>query len=727
MIKTTTNAQVRKLLKRIEMLESELEQEKQKNRQAAIEALTQFGIIDGFGLVKLYLSLHEQAVIEGILANEVFELETVRAVILEIFKKTAHGLRCSNLLRERFSAGSELLASLGKTPGDVIKAVGEVVTEPEANAMKAEVEATKEAIKTVMVESGAMYSSALRHLKAAETAVKALAEVKSSSNVLDAAKKIAEIKHPKESHTKGDDLGEIFEALEGKAKTTPMGRKISKCTVKTQKLSAKEKTQACPGCEQKMLRLGESAEERIKTLARSITDNACTQTNFGLQLWYCPRCNEVVANIPEGADVPVKPSQSIGQRAIVAALVDQLYGSPIHRFESMYLRDMKFGGETFNKRVLEFSTAYLQPLWEHMKRDVHMSVLLADETTYSVLQSQGRGNTEAKAEDVRTSANWVEVFTNTKNDEKQLRGFEYINGRGKDAIESCISQFDFEVLATDGHKPYKTLMQTKYEGRLHQVCLVHFRRKILNALGFKAMIKENEGLTDKDLAEHFVMNSISGNTLGARHILVLMLDALAKIFGYEKELALDRENYKKRIVYLNHVTEVRKQNARPLMDAIGELVQELSAQTEVTKHGPYRDVCSYWNTYSEQMRTFLTNPEVPCHTNAVESAVRAIVIIRQSKQWVQSEDGMRALCTAFSVMDSGLANGLDARDLERWIVQYGQAVFKYCFEARWKKEIVVDKTDKLVDRRFQDWNMTQLQAGFNYEPWLPWNWIKRQS
>lgn len=502
------------------------------------------------------------------------------------------------------------------------------------------------------------------------------------------------------------------------------GRQVSKCQLQSNVIKAQAQTMQCPDCGSSMRLVAEQLPtEKLKTLHADFTAELSDYIELQMGLWQCTRCKKVSLDLAENAMVPVLPNQTVAQDVIVNANHMLYHGMPMNRFSNLFLKPMALGSDTLSRLRLQFAELYEAPLWKAINEQFNHSVLLVDETTYPCLQTQGRGSCTKQAEGKNTRKNFVLVYSNPTSEKHQIRGYRYIGGRSAGAINEGLTGLNPEVFVTDGYGAYNKIIREKYPESKHQCCIVHFRRTILEALDFDQFKNETKELSDDELVEFFKKRI--KNRSKSQALLLMVLDALSKIFSYERHLLeykLEDENLES---YWQRVKKLRQERTRPLMDSIDTLMQAVMDETKDYIVSPYAKAVTYYQNQREAMRYFLEDPRVPCHTNAVEQSVRVLVIARQATKFAQSEKGMHALCTSTSLIETAECNGID--NPVEWLCEYGRAFFKYCYEKKWQEELSKEIQSKNPEKRFQQWDFEALGEGFDYTPWLPWNWKARQK
>ena len=198
--------------------------------------------------------------------------------------------------------------------------------------------------------------------------------------------------------------------------------------------------------------------------------------------------------------------------------------------------------------------------------------------------------------------------------------------------------------------------------------------------------------------------------------MLAVVDALASI--YHEQEKIDPCD-------LTAVEQLRRDRIAPLMRHIDtimlSMVEEYTEQSKgrySKKNGsPYCKPVVYYMNLRDQLRYFLNDARVPCDTNLIERSIRPLTLIRKNNNFMQSIEGLKATCDTFTLFETARINGIS--NPVRWLLDYGQALHDYCFDRAWTEAY---RGGKSGDKKIMRWDMKKLADGFNYDPWLPWNW-----
>ena len=88
---------------------------------------------------------------------------------------------------------------------------------------------------------------------------------------------------------------------------------------------------------------------------------------------------------------------------------------------------------------------------------------------------------------------------------------------------------------------------------------------------------------------------------------------------------------------------------------------------------------------------------------------------------MQGRQETERLCIWLSLKETAEANGIN--DPIKWLTKYGRAWYRYCAEKTLTKEVT--DNGRSLKSKLMKFN-PGASEGFDYEPWLPWNYAKHQ-
>lgn len=490
------------------------------------------------------------------------------------------------------------------------------------------------------------------------------------------------------------------------------GRQPSKAKLTVRTLVNEEAAPRCPTCDTPMLSIG-SQVQTCKNIIEEL-GQLVEEVNSQVNLFVCPVCSEVKAVYPEQSPRAVIPNQSLSQEVIVEMQNLLVNGIPANRAETIFLEPMALGSDTYSRTRLDWARYYARPLVNAIIAGcADNDVLICDETTYDCLQSQGRGVSQAPEQ--TSSQSYVLALSNPMSADKRMATYRYMNSRRADSIGDEIQALALnpKVLVTDGYGAYPSLLKKRWPQMKQQSCLIHFRREVIEALNLPDLAKQTKVLDEKELRK--LKQKWFEDSSPALKMLAVV-DALASI--YHEQEKIDPCD-------LTAVEQLRRDRIAPLMRHIDtimlSMVEEYTEQSKgrySKKNGsPYCKPVVYYMNLRDQLRYFLNDARVPCDTNLIERSIRPLTLIRKNNNFMQSIEGLKATCDTFTLFETARINGIS--NPVQWLLDYGQALHDYCFDRAWTEAY---REGKSGDKKIMRWDMKKLAEGFNYDPWLPWNW-----
>ena len=438
------------------------------------------------------------------------------------------------------------------------------------------------------------------------------------------------------------------------------------------------------------------------------------EVNSRVDIYVCPKCSEVKSLYPNEAPRAVIPNQSLSQEVIVEMQNLLVNGIPANRAEKIFLQPMALGSDTYSRIRLDWARYYARPLVNAIIAGcADNDVLICDETTYDCLQSQGRG--VSLSPEQTSTQSYVLALSNPETADHRMVAYRYVNSRSADSIGDEIQALGLhpEVLVTDGYGAYQSLLKKRWPQMRQQSCLIHFRREVIEALNLPDLAKQTKVLNELDLQK--LKQKWFAESAPALKMLAVV-DALATIY-HEQEKVDPRD--------VSAVEQLRRQRIAPLMQHIDTIILSMVDECTVQSKGryskkngsPYCKPVVYYMNLRDQLRYFLNDSRVPCDTNLIERSIRPLTLIRKNNNFMQSIEGLKAMCDTFTLFETARINGID--NPVQWLLAYGQALHDYCFDRAWTQAY---QEGKSADKKIIQWDLEKLAEGFDYRPWLPWNW-----
>lgn len=475
----------------------------------------------------------------------------------------------------------------------------------------------------------------------------------------------------------------------------------------------------CPHCKHTGMVQKDSLIKKLRDAKESLS-GFIELISAEFPLMYCPFCRTHHIKHPEGVSPPVSPGSTVGQSLVIEAahmhvrhsvslnkvgtLLGRCYVMLSHNtLPANVHRLAMFGGlkELLFQILMECKAANKN--------------LVIDETPFPVNQMMGK----SKVSTEETSSPYLLSWTSSPYSERPFTMYMLMKDRSGESIVETMKGWAPSCIVTDGYKGYiKLLKELKLDfTKRRQVCLVHWRRKLLAALNIKAL--EAVALTD-DGVRIAAQEIIQGN---ANYLLSQVAYAMRLIYAYESRLVLQEgesiEQYEAR------VSESRNKYARPLMDNIDEIMKRLAVDHAGQKKengryskkdgGAFCESVVYYMNNRDNMRVFLDNPGISPDSNAVERGIRPIACMKHSSYFKQSAKYTESYCIWLSLFMTAEQNGI--KNPVAWLKKFCRAYYEHCFDATLNQRFAEGKMDLGFTEFKEDANVN-----FDYSKWLPWTY-----
>lgn len=189
--------------------------------------------------------------------------------------------------------------------------------------------------------------------------------------------------------------------------------------------------------------------------------------------------------------------------------------------------------------------------------------------------------------------------------------FSYSNTRSAQHIEKQLVDFE-GVLLTDGYSAYDAFARNK-PGIIQAQCWAHTRRYFV-----KAQEMEPE--------------------------------AVAQALNYIGQLYRIEEAIRKEALAGENKRDYRIQHSKPVADAFLAWCWEQRQRPDLVSSNPLSKALIYVDNHREQLRVYLSDPDVPIDTNHLERGLRPIPMGRKNWLFAWTELGARHLATIQSLL-----------------------------------------------------------------------------
>jgi transposase len=308
-------------------------------------------------------------------------------------------------------------------------------------------------------------------------------------------------------------------------------------------------------------------------------------------------------------ELPVRPlDKAMAGAGLLAQIVIDKYVDhlPLYRQMQRFERSgLKLPYSTLTDWV-SATCRLIEPLYEALKTSVMQSNYLhADETPIKVLDKDKKDTTHR-------GYYWV-----YQDSIKKTVFFDYRQGRGREGPQGILEHFK-GYLQTDGYIAYEIFDQNKDITLMH--CMAHARRMFHDAL-------EN----DKECAQY-------------------VLEQIQKLYTIEricKEQALN----------FAEITEVRKQTALPILEALGKWMREQYVQT--TPKSAIGKALAYSIERWQRLSIYATNGILNIDNNPVENSIRPVALGRKNYLFAGSHEAAQRSAMLYSLLGTCKMHGIE--------------------------------------------------------------------
>jgi len=189
--------------------------------------------------------------------------------------------------------------------------------------------------------------------------------------------------------------------------------------------------------------------------------------------------------------------------------------------------------------------------------------------------------------------------------------FTFSTSRSSDHIKEVLKRFEGTLLS-DGYAGYdryaKQINKNQSEPKIIQAqCWAHTRRYFV-----KAEDAEPEAVAEA-------------------------LEQIGLLYKYEKEIRKLKEQEEKRKqkdpdALRTRILKIRSEKSNPVVESFFEWCYQQRQRTDLIHSNPLSKALAYAQNHQQQLKTYLSDPDVPIDTNHLERALRVIPMGR--KNWL---------------------------------------------------------------------------------------------
>jgi len=365
---------------------------------------------------------------------------------------------------------------------------------------------------------------------------------------------------------------------------------------------------ACPCCGGQLHPIGEDTAEMLDYVPAHLRVRVIRRPRYG-----CRSCAEGVVQAP-APDRPIDggmATEALLAHVLVSKYCDSL---PLYRQSEIFARQgIKLDRSTLCNWVGR-ACWWLAPMHELLLSTVLTSpVLFADDTTLPVLDP-GRGRT-------KTGRLWCYAIDPRPWNGPGHPAAAYVYSEDRKGVRPASHLQDFAgVIQVDGYQGFGAVLQGEHgDTRELAYCFAHARRKFYDLYVSDA-------------------SPIAGEAL----------QRIAALYNIESEIRGTSEAHRR---------SVRQQRSRPLLEEMHEwLVRQLA---RISGSSDLAKAIRYSLTHWTGLTRFLDDGRLDMDTNAVERAIKPIVITRKNSLFAGSDSGGRHWSIAASLIQSARLNDVD--------------------------------------------------------------------
>ena len=284
---------------------------------------------------------------------------------------------------------------------------------------------------------------------------------------------------------------------------------------------------------------------------------------------------------------------------LAGMLVDKfVYHQPLYRqHQRMAQEGIKLSRATLTNWFLR-TIPLLEPIYNAQLENILLSKVLAMDETPIKAGRKGKGKMQ--------QAWYWPIYG-----EDDEIAFTFSTSRGSQHIHKSLKDFE-GILLSDGYAGYdryaRQINQNQSDPVITQAqCWAHTRRYFV-----KAEKAEPEAVAEA-------------------------LEQIGQLYGFEKEIRKLKEREKKRknsdpTQLREKVLKIRSEKSEPVVNTFFRWCYEQRQRTDLINSNPLSKALQYTENHQQQLKTYLSDPDVPIDTNHLERALRVIPMGR--KNWL---------------------------------------------------------------------------------------------
>ena len=329
----------------------------------------------------------------------------------------------------------------------------------------------------------------------------------------------------------------------------------------------------------------------------------------------CKNCEENIKRAP----APFRPlRKALASSSVLSDMLVKKYEDhlPLYRQSKIWGRlGIHMPRETLSNWFMSCANKF-QPIVELLKEEIlSSSYVCSDETTLNVLQSS-------------KDTNYMWLHMSGDRDKRSLL-YTYDESRSQSGIKEFLDKFK-GYHQCDGYSSYAILHNKK--GVIGVGCMSHARRKFMDIL----KIVKNKS------------SSVAYTIVGL----------MKKLYSLEKEIKdLDPEEKKLH----------REEKAKPILEKIHKLLIEY--KDKAPPNGMLAKAINYSLNQWDKLTAYLKDGRIRIDNNDAERAIKPFVIGRKNWLFSNSENGAKASCIIYSLIETCKANNINSFDYLKYLLE----------------------------------------------------------
>ncbi len=363
-------------------------------------------------------------------------------------------------------------------------------------------------------------------------------------------------------------------------------------------------------CGSSLCHIGEDVSEELHFVPAKLLVKEHVRYKYA-----CKSCEENIKRAP----APFRPlGKALASSSLISDVLVKKYEDhlPLYRQSKIWGRlGIHISRQTISNWVISCGDKF-DPIVELMKEDILSSdYVCSDETSLNVLQSSKE-----------TNYMWLHMSGVR---ERRALLYEYDESRSQKAIKEFVDKFT-GYHQCDAYSSYNKLHNKK--GVIGIGCMSHARRKFMD-----------------------ILKIVKNKACGVSYKIVGLMK---KLYSLEQEIKEHDPDEKKR---------KREEKAKPILDKIYELL--IKYKNKAPPGGMLAKAINYSLNQWDKLSGYLKDGRIRIDNNDAERAIKPFVIGRKNWLFSNSENGAKASCIIYSLIETCKANNIKAFDYLKYLLE----------------------------------------------------------